>query len=145
MRGYVNEKHQLTGWGDLLSKILKKLDSTPDQAEAALLAVELLRLGLLTSDALFSKDFGGGAVHGTGSFARLGTIPPQMLTLRRYRSKKLSVRVEIGLYRKDVAPSERVQWPFESAYSRISRSCYRIKAMPPRPIGNESCRDVPGS
>ena len=76
LRGYVNEKHQLSDWGNILLNILTKLDSTPEQAEAAFIAVELLRLGLLTTDTLFPKDYGGAAVHGTGLIANQILCPP---------------------------------------------------------------------
>lgn len=86
LRGYVSEKHELTAWGNLLHNILQKLDSTREQAEAALLATELLRLGLLTGNALFPKDYGGAAVHGSGITAILVDALP-LLTICRNRQK----------------------------------------------------------
>ena len=55
IRGYVNEKHELTVWGNVLETILAKL-SPPKRAsdmgsnDIAILAVELMRFGLLNGD-----------------------------------------------------------------------------------------------
>ena len=69
LRDYVDDAHHLTRWGRLLFLTLERLQSTREQAEAALLAVELLRLGLLSTKPLFSKEYGGSAVHGSGNFS----------------------------------------------------------------------------
>jgi len=53
LRGYVNEKHQLTDWGELLKTALDASGSRKDQEEAVFIAVELLRLGLVTPDTMF--------------------------------------------------------------------------------------------
>ncbi|KAI1117297.1 nuclease-like protein [Nemania sp. NC0429] len=56
LRGYVNESHQLTPWGEALAKSLEALEPTvtknsavPGLFEAVLLAYELLRLDLLNT------------------------------------------------------------------------------------------------
>jgi len=53
LRGYVNEKHQLTDWGEILRTALDASGSRKDQEEAVFIAVELLRLGLVTPDTMF--------------------------------------------------------------------------------------------
>jgi hypothetical protein len=79
LRGYVGEDHQLTAWGKLLASILANLDSTPAQAEAAFVAVELIRAGLLKQDVIF-PGYSGAAVHGTG-----------LSPIRRYQSEVLTL------------------------------------------------------
>ncbi|KAI0913327.1 nuclease-like protein [Ustulina deusta] len=56
LRGYVNDSHQLTSWGEALAKSLEALEPTalkhptvPGLFEAILLAYELLRLDLLNT------------------------------------------------------------------------------------------------
>ena len=50
IRGYVNEKHELTTWGKMLEAMLSKLDSSSNPENVAILAVELIRLGLLNGN-----------------------------------------------------------------------------------------------
>ena len=47
LRGYIDEKHQITQWGDALVATLEALDSSDEAQEAGILAVELLRFGLI--------------------------------------------------------------------------------------------------
>ena len=65
LRGYIDESHQLTAWGEMLLAVLDKLDSTKEQAEAAMMAVELMRLGVLNSEEMF-HGYGGAPVRGSG-------------------------------------------------------------------------------
>ncbi|CAO1599130.1 hypothetical protein XANCAGTX0491_002873 [Xanthoria calcicola] len=53
LRGYVDRQHQLTAWGKALDSVLSIAGSQPQQEKAALLAVELMRLGLLNADTMF--------------------------------------------------------------------------------------------
>ena len=61
----MNEKHQLTSWGEVLQSALLKVGSSKDQEEAAFLAVELLRLDLLNADTMFA-GYSGAPVRGSG-------------------------------------------------------------------------------
>jgi hypothetical protein len=47
IRGYINDQFQLTSWGCLLQAILSKLGESKRANDVALLAVELIRFGLL--------------------------------------------------------------------------------------------------
>ena len=67
LREYVNDKHQLTEWGEILKVALDASGSRRDQEEAVLMAVELLRLGLVTPDTMF-LGYAGAPEHGTGKF-----------------------------------------------------------------------------
>ncbi|KAB8360695.1 hypothetical protein FH972_024432 [Carpinus fangiana] len=53
LRNYVDDKHNLTPWGNVLSTILSKLQATDAPEAAAVVATELLRYDLLTSDDMF--------------------------------------------------------------------------------------------
>ncbi|RMZ90567.1 hypothetical protein DV736_g2203, partial [Chaetothyriales sp. CBS 134916] len=50
LRGYVNEKREITRWGQVLEATVDKLDVKDDAEGQGLLAVELLRLGLLNGN-----------------------------------------------------------------------------------------------
>ncbi|KAL8768917.1 MAG: hypothetical protein Q9209_004972 [Squamulea sp. 1 TL-2023] len=58
LRGYVDRQHQLTVWGKVLDSILSITGSQTEHEKAALLAVELLRFGLLNADTMFSAYSG---------------------------------------------------------------------------------------
>ncbi|KAI4260601.1 MAG: hypothetical protein LQ352_000162 [Teloschistes flavicans] len=63
LRGYVDVNHQLTSWGRILDGVLPILGSDAGQEKAAFLAIELLRVGLLNADTMFSQ-YSGAPVHG---------------------------------------------------------------------------------
>ena len=58
LRGYIDRQHQLTAWGKVLDSILSITGSQSEQEKAALLAVELMRFGLLNADTMFSAYSG---------------------------------------------------------------------------------------
>lgn len=53
LRDYVDEKHQLTDWGNILRTALDASGSRKEQEEAVFMGVELMRLGLVTPDTMF--------------------------------------------------------------------------------------------
>ncbi|CAL5870703.1 uncharacterized protein PFLUO_LOCUS4943 [Penicillium psychrofluorescens] len=59
LRGYVNEKHELTVWGKCLGQALSAMDSADNLEEAVFLAIEMLRLELLNTEHWFSHVSGG--------------------------------------------------------------------------------------
>lgn len=65
LRGFVNDEHQLTSWGKVLEATLIVSGANKAQEEAAFLAVELLRLGLLNADTMF-RDYSGAPMRGSG-------------------------------------------------------------------------------
>ena len=73
MRGYVDEKHQLTTWGNMLSAVFENLEFGREQGEAAFIAVELMRLGILSPDTMF-PGYNGAPNHGSGIFALADVI-----------------------------------------------------------------------
>ena len=65
LRDYVDDQHQLTTWGKVLETTLSASGPNKDLEEAAFLAIELLRLGLLTADTMF-QGYSGAPVQGSG-------------------------------------------------------------------------------
>ncbi|KAI1945161.1 hypothetical protein LOZ57_004459 [Ophidiomyces ophidiicola] len=61
LRGYIDDKHQLTAWGLALEKGLSCLNPYEQEnlEEPTFLAVEMLRLGILNSKELFVNTSGG--------------------------------------------------------------------------------------
>ncbi|KAL8874440.1 MAG: hypothetical protein Q9174_000233 [Haloplaca sp. 1 TL-2023] len=64
LHGYVDRQHRLTRWGNVLSRLLSTMGTNLEQENAAFLAVELLRYGLLNADTMFQK-YSGAPSRGT--------------------------------------------------------------------------------
>lgn len=64
LRGFVNEKHELTGWGVVLEAAITALDSADKMEEYVFVAIEMLRMGLVNGRDL--TNIPGGAEHGSG-------------------------------------------------------------------------------
>ena len=64
MREYIDEKHHLTSWGKVLQAALSKVGPSKEQEEAAFLAVELMRFGLLNADTMF-EGYSGAPIRGS--------------------------------------------------------------------------------
>ena len=106
LRGYVDKEHQLTTWGRILSVILESLGSSKEQSEAAFVAVELMRLGILNPDTMF-PGYNGAPNHGSGILALPMSSPNSRMLCtnsNRHRSTKLFAGFQTCLYWKD-APS----------------------------------------
>ena len=58
LRGYVNEKHELTAWGKFLHAALSKSSMSTERAESIFLVAELLKLNILDKTVSSSKDQG---------------------------------------------------------------------------------------
>lgn len=65
LRDYVDSKHELTPWGKVMESTLTACGSSKEQEEAAFVAVELLRLGLLNASPMF-PNYSGTPLRGTG-------------------------------------------------------------------------------
>lgn len=64
LRGYVDNQHALTGWGKVLCTMVFQLSDSSEQHEAAVLACELLRLDVLSSENMF-PSYTGAPMHGS--------------------------------------------------------------------------------
>jgi len=70
LRGYVDDKHNLTRWGQVLHTALSHLNGNPHLEEPVFIAVELARLGLLTARNMF-PTYTGAPFRGSGIYAPL--------------------------------------------------------------------------
>lgn len=68
LRGYVDEQHQLTEWGNVLQEALFAAGTSKHEEEAVFLAVEMLRFGLVNPDTMF-LGYSGAPEHGTGQLS----------------------------------------------------------------------------
>jgi hypothetical protein len=67
VRGYVDSKHNLTGWGNVLANTIASLDGRAELEESAVLAVELLRLEDLNGD-INMFPYNGAPMRGNGKY-----------------------------------------------------------------------------
>ena len=70
LRGYIDEKHQLTQSGVDLEQALASLDPSSNLEEATFIGHEMFRLGLLTTTDWFS-NVSGGPARGSGETNRI--------------------------------------------------------------------------
>ncbi|CAI7675204.1 unnamed protein product [Penicillium palitans] len=59
LRGYVDDKHRLTPWGQCLVQALSAIDPADNLDESIFIAIEMIRLGLLNTKGWFSHVSGG--------------------------------------------------------------------------------------
>lgn len=64
LRGFVNEKHELTSWGEAMVAAISALDSADKMEEYVFVAIEMLRMGLVSGKDM--TNISGGAEHGSG-------------------------------------------------------------------------------
>ncbi|KAF2705855.1 PIN domain-like protein [Pleomassaria siparia CBS 279.74] len=64
LREYVDAKHNLTAWGKVLATAITTLKGVPELEEAAVIAVELVRLGILNSDIEMFPTYNGAPMRG---------------------------------------------------------------------------------
>ncbi|KAJ5199919.1 DNA repair protein (XPGC) [Penicillium cf. griseofulvum] len=59
LRGYVDDKHKLTPWGQCLVQALSTIEPSDNLEESIFIAIEMIRLGLLNTKHWFSHVSGG--------------------------------------------------------------------------------------
>jgi hypothetical protein len=64
LREYVDAKHSLTAWGKVLVAAITGLKGKPELEDAAVIAVELLRLGSLNADIAMFPTYNGAPMRG---------------------------------------------------------------------------------
>lgn len=69
----MDSNHNLKDWGKVLAKVIEGLKGKPDLEEAAVLAVELLRLNALTPDINMFPTYNGAPIRGSGRFYTHGS------------------------------------------------------------------------
>lgn len=68
LREYVDTKHNLTAWGKVLVAAISGLKGRPDLEDAAVVAVELLRLGSLNADITMFPTYNGAPMRGSSMY-----------------------------------------------------------------------------
>ena len=68
LRDYVDSNHNLKDWGKVLAKVIAGVKGKPELEEAAVLAVELLRMNLLTPDIGMFPTYNGAPMRGSSTF-----------------------------------------------------------------------------
>jgi vancomycin permeability regulator SanA len=67
----VDSSHNLTQWGKVLAAVITGLKGKPDYEEAGVLAVELIRMGLLTADINMFPTYNGAPMRGSSQYSVL--------------------------------------------------------------------------
>ncbi len=80
LRGYIDRKHQLTVWGEVLEAALSSYGSRRDQEEAAFIAIELLRHHLLNANTMFPNS-SGAPLRGSGKIPNVGLFEVKLTSL----------------------------------------------------------------
>ncbi|KAK2741084.1 hypothetical protein FQN55_008488 [Onygenales sp. PD_40] len=88
LRGYINEKHQLTQWGQALETALSSLSPGENLEESTFIAIELLRLGILSSKDWFSK-ISGGPMRGSDEEKKFNLLVSQVACIGKIRHKSI--------------------------------------------------------
>ena len=77
LRGYVDDKHNLTAWGKVLNAVFAKLNddgpASQEMEEAGIIALELFRLDLLNNATMF-PNYIGAPMHGSGTSVRIDLL-----------------------------------------------------------------------
>ena len=79
LREYIDASHNLTPWGEVLAATIAALAGKKELEEPAVIAIELLRLGLLNADNMF--QYSGAPMRGTG----MSTLPESKITANLQR------------------------------------------------------------
>ena len=143
VREYVDKAHQLTPWGVVLSRALEAIgaDATRDQIEAAFLSIEMLRLGLLNSDDMFSS---GAPFKGTGKMEQLPRLWPRADPLHRCRQEKRHAFLATCLHGQDAPPNQGLQRSAEPAAAGIPLLGGRGARRAAGPVRDDAGSSVPG-
>ncbi|WEW61006.1 hypothetical protein PRK78_006495 [Emydomyces testavorans] len=88
LRGYIDEKHKLTAWGRALESALSSLNPSQNLEESVFLAVEMLRLGVLSSKDLF-VNVSGGPMRGTAEDKVLNLLVSRVACFGKIRHKSI--------------------------------------------------------
>jgi len=75
LREYIDPKsHNLTQWGKVLVSVIAGLKGKPEHEEAVVIAVELIRLGLLNSDIDMFSMYNGAPMRGSSKWEALDQV-----------------------------------------------------------------------
>ncbi|KAL2011533.1 hypothetical protein VTN00DRAFT_4251 [Thermoascus crustaceus] len=88
LRGYIDEKHQLTSWGTCLEQALSVLDPAENLEEPTFIAIELLRLGILNTKHWFSH-VSGGPMRGSDEDKKFNMLVSRVACIGKLRHKSI--------------------------------------------------------
>ncbi|KAI9860754.1 MAG: hypothetical protein M1813_005677 [Trichoglossum hirsutum] len=88
LRGYVNEKHELTAWGKALHSAISSLDPADNLEEPVFIGIELLRLKLLNADTMF-LSYTGAPLRGSEKDKRNCLLISRVASLGKLRHKPI--------------------------------------------------------
>ncbi|KGQ01780.1 hypothetical protein PAAG_11503 [Paracoccidioides lutzii Pb01] len=88
LRGYIDEKHQLTQWGQALEIAMSSLNPAENLEETTFIAVELLKLGILSSKDWF-VNISGGPMRGTDEEKKFNLLVSQVACIGKIRHKSI--------------------------------------------------------
>ncbi|KAF2649271.1 PIN domain-like protein [Lophiostoma macrostomum CBS 122681] len=88
VREYVDQNHNLTAWGKVLIAVITTLKDNKELEEAAVMAVELLRLGILNDSTMF-RNYNGAPMRGTERDQKFNLLVSRVSGLGRLHHKSI--------------------------------------------------------
>ncbi|KAL1953984.1 hypothetical protein VTO42DRAFT_1870 [Malbranchea cinnamomea] len=88
LRGYIDDKRELTQWGEALESALSSLDPTEKLEEPTFLAVEMIRLGILNKNDWF-PNISGGPLRGTDDEKAFNLLISRVACFAKLRHKPI--------------------------------------------------------
>ena len=88
LREFIDQDHQLTAWGKCLEAALSSLDPSDGLEEPVFLAIELLRLDLLTEKDIF-PTLSGGPMRGSETDKRNSLLLSRLACFGKFRHKPI--------------------------------------------------------
>lgn len=113
LRGYVDDKHNLTSWGKCLEQALSAVDPADNLEDAIFIAIEMLRMNLLNTKNWFSH-VSGGPMRGSGkshSHSIWGCHRIRLTWPCRGGQDVQHAGIPCGLYCEVAAQAYRILWP----------------------------------
>jgi hypothetical protein len=83
LREYVNEEHKLTAWGRVLAAAIAGLKGRQDLEDAAVIAVELLRMGTLNGEIGMFPTYNGAPMRGTSKLLSICCSHGELTVVQR--------------------------------------------------------------
>ncbi|KAL5115557.1 hypothetical protein ACEQ8H_006533 [Pleosporales sp. CAS-2024a] len=89
LREYVDAKHNLTAWGKVLAGAISGLKGKPELEDAAVIAVELLRMGTLNADISMFPTYNGAPMRGSTKDQQYNMLVSRVAGLGELRHKPI--------------------------------------------------------
>jgi hypothetical protein len=89
LREYVDAKHNLTAWGKVLAAAISGLKGKPELEDAAVVAVELLRMGTLNGEINMFPSYNGAPMRGSTKDQQFNMLVSRVAGLGELRHKPI--------------------------------------------------------